>query len=162
MKKQNKAQILREIAEKHDGVLTPEIVVAEASDKKHPLHSTFEWDTKKAAHQWRLQQAAMMIRSVRVRIQQGDTYSAPVRAYINVREEAEESEEEATTPSKGIYVPFQTAASVPSYKEQMLRAAFRDLRAFQNKYRNLSELTDIITAIDEILIEQDQPELAHQ
>ena len=39
-------------------------IVAAAKAKNHPLHDQFEWDDKKAAHQYRLQQAATIVRRI--------------------------------------------------------------------------------------------------
>lgn len=49
-----------------DGVLTPAAVVDAARDESHPLHDRFEWDDSKAAEAHRLNQARVLIRSVRV------------------------------------------------------------------------------------------------
>lgn len=46
--------------------IRPEDVVEAARDKKHPLHSRFDWNDKIAGHKWRLQQARQLINSVRV------------------------------------------------------------------------------------------------
>lgn len=52
-----------------DGLLKPEAVVRAARNKESPLHRLFEWDDKKAAHAWRLEQARELIRSVRVDVE---------------------------------------------------------------------------------------------
>lgn len=52
-----------------DGHLTAEAVVSDAANPKSPLHSRFEWDNSKAAHEHRLEQARALIRSVRVEVQ---------------------------------------------------------------------------------------------
>jgi hypothetical protein len=41
--------------------LSAEMLVKEAEKKSSPLHSLFQWDEKRAAHQWRLQQARVII-----------------------------------------------------------------------------------------------------
>lgn len=57
---------LASIAKRRKGRLTPAAVVKDARSKKSPLHSFFEWDDSEAAHQYRLNQARGLIRSVRV------------------------------------------------------------------------------------------------
>ena len=57
---------LVEISAENGGTLTPDAVVKDAKLKNSPLHGQFEWDTKKAAHQYRLEQARALIRTVRV------------------------------------------------------------------------------------------------
>lgn len=49
-------------------MLKPEAVVEAARAKSSPLHSKFEWDDTKAAHKYRLQQAAELIRVVTVQL----------------------------------------------------------------------------------------------
>ena len=57
---------LARIAERNGGLLTPDAVVAAAAKKDSVLHELFEWDSRKAAHAWRIEQARALIRSVRV------------------------------------------------------------------------------------------------
>lgn len=52
------------MANRHGGRLTPEMVLTDAKRKDSPLHAYFEWNNAKAAHQWRLEQARTLIRSV--------------------------------------------------------------------------------------------------
>lgn len=60
---------LRELAEAHGGRLTPDLVVATARAKKGSyLHAQFQWDVKKAAEQYWLDQARALIRRVRVEV----------------------------------------------------------------------------------------------
>lgn len=73
--------ILAKLADENGGRLTPDAVVAHAQRKDSPLHELFEWDTKKAAHAWRLEQARELIRSVRVVITTERTTISTV-AYI--------------------------------------------------------------------------------
>jgi len=51
-----------------DGRITKESVVAAAGNRRHPayavLHPLFTWDPETAAHKWRLEEAAKLIRSV--------------------------------------------------------------------------------------------------
>lgn len=63
------ADRLERITKRNHGVLTPDAVLADAQDKSSPLHDQFTWDDTEAAHQWRLEQARTLIRSVRVEIQ---------------------------------------------------------------------------------------------
>jgi EAL domain-containing protein (putative c-di-GMP-specific phosphodiesterase class I) len=60
------ARALARVASAHGGLLTPEAVVKEAADPASPLHRYFEWDNRKAAHQFRIEQARRLIRSVEI------------------------------------------------------------------------------------------------
>jgi len=82
---EEKAAILREIAEKHGGNLDPKDVVEEAKASSHPLHDYFEWRDKIAGEQFRIDQARALIRSVRIEVK---TNSAPMRAPQWVRSPA--------------------------------------------------------------------------
>lgn len=48
------------------GRVTAERLLEAASNRRHPLHADFIWDNDKAAHQYRLDQARVIIASVRV------------------------------------------------------------------------------------------------
>ena len=48
------------------GRVTAERLLKAASDKRHPMHDDFEWDDQKAAHEYRLNLARVLIASVRV------------------------------------------------------------------------------------------------
>jgi len=54
--------------EKERGRLYPEDVVNAARAPANPLHEFFEWDNAVAANRWRLQQAAILIRKVKVTV----------------------------------------------------------------------------------------------
>lgn len=68
---------LREI-EQRTGMLTPDAVLKDAKSKESPLHQLFEWDDRKAAAKWRLEQARDLIVTVHVKITtEFRTVSAP-------------------------------------------------------------------------------------
>lgn len=50
------------------GSITPEILVNEAKKRKSPLHPIFEWDDTKAAENYRLQQARILLNNIQVTI----------------------------------------------------------------------------------------------
>jgi hypothetical protein len=54
--------------QKDAGHVDPEDVVKAARAEDHPLHDDFEWADEAAAHKYRLQQAARLIRSVRLNV----------------------------------------------------------------------------------------------
>lgn len=66
--KQMIAAALQEIADAHSGRITPDLVVAEAKKKDSPLHAYFEWDVKKAAAKYWLDQARVLIQTVRLEV----------------------------------------------------------------------------------------------
>lgn len=128
------------------GPVTPERVVKSAKPKSSPLHDAFTWDDSEAAHKWRLEEASYLVRAVVVVDE--DDGQPPVRAFVNVHQE-DESEQDSTR--KGVYVSTERALTTPSYREQVLASALRDLAAFRNRYRELKELARVFTAADAVL-----------
>jgi hypothetical protein len=50
------------------GRLTPEIIVKESENKDALLHNIFEWDNSKAAYNYRIQQARILLNNIKVTI----------------------------------------------------------------------------------------------
>ena len=138
-------EILQSIAERNGGIITPSLVLSNASDPANPLHHHFQWDDGVAAHNWRLEQAAQLIRRVRITLEgSGDrTY----RAFVSITPESVDDGERPT----GIYVSLETAMSVPNYREQLLAAARRDAMTFASKYAALQEIKPLVEAMKEIV-----------
>lgn len=76
---------LNEICHEHnDEKLQAEAVVQRAQDPDSALHSQFEWDDGKAAHQHRLMQARSLIRRILVTMPDDSTETA-VGKYVSLR-----------------------------------------------------------------------------
>ncbi len=120
---------LEKIAAEHNGRLKPEDVVNAARDQAHPLHQYFEWDDKIAAESYRLDQARGIIRLVRV--EDTNMSDGTARAFISI--------------SDDIGVSYRTIGEVKGSADlqmAVLKAADRDLEAFQMRYRNLVEICE--------------------
>lgn len=66
-----------------EGALTPPVVVEAARPKDATLHPVFEWDNKKAAEAYRINQARNLIRAVEiVTTTDGKESAAPVYVHI--------------------------------------------------------------------------------
>lgn len=59
---------LQALADRYQGLLTPELVVEAARDPTSELHGFFTWDDAEAAIQHRLAEARSLIRSVKVEV----------------------------------------------------------------------------------------------
>jgi hypothetical protein len=132
--------------------LTPEAVLQEAEQDGSPLHPFFEWDDSQAARQYRLVQAAWLIRTVKVRVET-PTEAQEARAFIRVtvaQPEDEEGDESAPPVAKSQYVPLAQALSVEDYRKGMMQDALRELKQFQAKYRVLTELAGVMKEIDRL------------
>lgn len=117
------------------GELTPAAVVEEAADINHPLHSQFEWDDAEAARKHRLNQAADLIRSVRIRVSEPDL--AQVRGFLHIPSEDN---------SPGRYVPNEVVARDPMLRAIVLRQMDRDWKALRRRYQEHSEFWSTVAS----------------
>lgn len=115
------------------GGFDPEYVVQESVQPGTLLHNEFEWDNTKAGHAYRIEQAKKLIRSIRVEIV-NSTVSYNVRAYVNVRENKDESRR---------YVPIQKAIENDHAYADLLNQSKDEMTAFVTKYSQISELNAV-------------------
>jgi len=115
---------LTQIAVAHGGELRPKDVVNAARLPTHPLHGFFEWNDQIAAESFRLDQARGLIRIVRV-----DVDEEPTRAFFSIKDDAGQC-----------YRPVAAVLNSASLQLALLKAAERDLKAFDDRYKVLKEL----------------------
>ena len=127
------------------GALDARIVVDDATRKRSPLHSAFEWDNDKAADGHRLTQARHMLRTLIVIPKDKDAIT--YRAYTVVMLENED-DDKATEPVN-VYTSLIEAMADPALRQQVLARARAELKAFQQKYQALKELAKVMEAIDD-------------
>ncbi len=144
MEKTTVEQALRDLIKRNGGSITPAIVLQEAKKAKSPLHSHFNWDDSEAANQWRLSQAAELIRKVKVTLVVSPERTVRVRAFMNVVPKRDSEDEEA--PSSGVYVTVENA--MKNHREEILASARSELNCVKNKYSHLQELSEVWEAID--------------
>jgi len=137
-------------------VLTPDAVLNDARKEKSPLHQFFEWDDSKAAEQYRLRQAGHLIRSISVTFE--DMAPEPERRVTLA------SASEPTTPVRAVraflsvqsddgatgYVGTKEAMGDPEMRRQVLARAHNELAAVSQKWRDVSELTEVFMALDRV------------
>lgn len=143
---QSTAEVIRALAAKNGGQVTPELILDAAKPKTSPLHSFFCWDNTKAANAYRLVQAQALIRRIKVTYLSHENRNVRVRAFVNIEPEAEDEMDAET----GIYISVEDALSSKSYRDQLLAQAKKDANTFKAKYAALSEVSAIINAIDQI------------
>ena len=131
------AELLR-LARENAGFLTAETVVAEASEKDSPLHNSFTWDNTKAAHNWRLEQARGLIQ-VCVTYKEVNGKNKKFRVFVSLTPDREEE--------GGGYRLFDVVVSKETTRAQMLADAKAEMQTFIEKYSDLKELSDVITAM---------------
>jgi len=124
------------------GELSPQIVVDEARPVDAPLHHRFEWDQATGAEQYRLIQAARLIRSVRIE------YTAPnseekkfIRAFHSLHESGDD-ERQGYAPTKEILENETT-------RKILLRNMERDIAQLKKRYGHLVEFAETLHRIIE-------------
>ena len=120
------------------GRLTPPLVVEEASNPQHPLHSRFEWDDSIAGPKYRERQAADLIRSVRVRFTSTTSQEEiDVRAFVS-RREAGDPHAVASE-----YAPVEEIMLDDVARTILLRNMEREWVQFKRRYEHLREFGEL-------------------
>jgi hypothetical protein len=130
--------------------LTPRSVVDVAKNKNSTLHRFFIWDDTEAARRFRLIQAYQLIRSVTVTIQASENKTVQVRAFVNVKPVA--SDGTINMGDRGQFMPIADAMEDDDSRGQVIAAATRELTSFRRKYSALTELSEVIGAIDRLTL----------
>jgi hypothetical protein len=130
------ANELRRIADEHDGIVKPEIVVEEARSEDSPMHSHFEWDDSEAAHRYRIWQARVLISSVEVITPQRER--EPVFVSVTIDRAA-----------GGGYRLLRDVMSSEDLRTQLLIDAKKEMIHFKLKYQQIHELSKVFAAMDE-------------
>ena len=137
---QTAGERLEQIREKHDGRLTPRLVLADARPKGSPLHLAFEWNDTTAAEAYRLDQARYMIRSITIVIE-----NAPVvRAFVSVIQ---------NTDDEKTYTHIVAAMESPQLREQVVADAKVEMQRWRKRYATLKEFDSVFKAIDDLDIQ---------
>jgi len=129
---------LKAIQKRNGGRLYPEAVVAAARPAASPLHRYFEWDDGLAAEQYRLEQAADLIRIV-VEVLPGT--KVETRVFVSL------TSDRATRGGYRLTLDVMNSAET---RAQLLADARAELDQFRTKYRELSELAAVFEAIDRV------------
>lgn len=122
----------------HNGRLEAEMVVELSRNTSAPLHGAFEWDDKKAAHGYRVEQAKYLIRSIEVVVATPDDKPQPIRAFVSVQRDDDRS-----------YTSVQHALSDNELRRQVLAQAWMELEAWRKRHAELVELAKVFAVIDE-------------
>lgn len=129
---------LERIRVHNNGRLENAHVVAAARDKKSPLHPVFEWDDKKAAAAYRLDQAGDLIRAIDVVIVKDETEARPIRAFVSVVRDKDRS-----------YTSVQHALSDAELRAQVVAQAWAELEAWRKRHAELVEFAAVFASMDQ-------------
>lgn len=135
---------LREIQRANGGLLMPAAVVAYATDEKTALHSAFCWDDTEAAHQYRIEQARRLIRVTVTLIEPMGGKPQMVRAFVSLAQDRNGDDAE------GGYRFIPHIMRTAEGRAAVLETALAELEAFQTKYRDLKELSDVFAELSKL------------
>lgn len=116
--------------------LTAQTLLDASMEESAPLHNEFEWDDKKAAEAHRENQARYIIRMLCVKNESVKEIT-PVRAFFQSTTEKFEN--------------IEVIINKEEKRSALLNIALKELTAFKNKYRMLSELKPVFEVVDYII-----------
>lgn len=139
---------IKALADDNGGELTAAAIVKQASKQASSLHKFFEWGNDAAAHQYRLIQAAGLIRRYEVIIVNLKSEDeSRVRGFVSLQTGENANERKWVVLDKVVVSKDRT--------DEMLEMAARDLSAYRKKYSSLKELSDVFAVIDEWISERE-------
>ncbi len=127
-------EAIESISKRHNGAVTPEVVVEASKPKTAPLHNYFEWDDSIAGQRYRLDQARYLIRAV-VQPMKIDGQEIRTRAFVRVP-----SPENGVRRETGDYRPIRAVLSNKESRATLLRQALSEHKAWGERYAMLTEL----------------------
>jgi hypothetical protein len=132
-------QVIEKLHDKHQGV-TPELLVREARKARSPIHNLFEWDDTAAAKAYRVHQARLVLNHIEVVIERSEDAPLVVRAFHNV----------ITPDEQRIYTTIASARNNEELWTQIKQEALRQIKNWQETYRDITEFEAIHQAIDAV------------
>jgi hypothetical protein len=130
-------RVLRDIYER-EGRLSPDLLLQVAEPEDHPLHHRFEWDDSVAGPLYRLEQAARIIRSVRVVVER-----EPERPPVSVRAFVAR-EEMGLAESPGEYVPVAEVIASDLMRSAWFRQLEQDWQRLKARAAGSKEFADMV------------------
>ena len=128
---------------KSAGRVNAETLLEKAADPDSCLHGMFEWNDDQAAHEFRLTQARLVLRSLVIDTPDGNVGRMLVAVSVG-------------SSGGRDYVPVQQAMKVPEWREEVLEEALRDLRAFRVRYNTYKELAALVASIDRLTVKYER------
>lgn len=136
------AQLVGEELEfiERDNTITPEHIVEYAQrHKDSELYKCFEWDDTEASKKWRLQQARLIICSIKLEIKEEP--KKVQRVYVNIKDK--DSEEK-------VFKNINEVINNDEEYQQLIEKAKRDIESCKERYDNLLEKNDLKNILFEI------------
>ena len=140
---------LEKLQKKNKGKIKPADIVKAAKKPNSVLHEIFDWDDTKAATEWRLSQARIMINSLRVDVVMvenpaSEEKTSSVRAYVNVSSE----DDRYYTETAAALQDVDLKAQVLSAAKRKISSAITDLKELENMSAAVDSLEKALEEID--------------
>lgn len=132
---------LSELESASGGRLTPDAVVKDAKSPESPLHDCFEWNVKKAAHSYWLEQARALITSVMVVTR---TEKSTVSTVFYVRDPS-------AGPVEQGYVSVETVRSDADMAREVLVREFSAAGSALTRARNLAKVLALEDEVEQLI-----------
>ena len=116
--------------------VTPGQVLDKARAEDTELHKCFDWNDETAAEKWRLQTARQVINHLVIKMPEQKEDEQSPRVFYKVSQET----------GSGYQRTEYVVKNINAYQE-LLNQAMRELRAFKEKYKMLTELEEILSLI---------------
>jgi len=116
------------------GCVTRENFLDYSRSKDAPTHSLFEWDNKKAAEKYRLQQATKTIGNLRIIYISPSNEEVKVKAFVNT----------SAIKDSPAYENIQDALKNESKRNNILNRIKGELDSFIIRNRHIEELADML------------------
>ena len=120
--------------------ITPASIVDYARSEDTELHKCFQWDDSIAAENWRKQQARIIVSSLVVTVEKNTAGSQKYRLIQH---------DDSTKEYKPVVF---TVRNMDEYS-RLLAQAKRELRSFKERYKSITELSEVIEQIEIALAE---------
>ncbi len=127
-----------------DKGITAEAFVEAATPEGSPLHDKLALDVKKAAHQYRLNQARNCLRSIKITVTYGGE-EVRTRAYHSVVIKTKDNEKLRA------YLPESIVWTHSELSEQVVNRAMVELRRWRDRYIEYNELHAEVAKVDDLL-----------
>ena len=130
-------------------MITRQAVLNDARKPKSPLHRFIEWNSRKAAESWRLQQAQHLITAIRVVVLIDGEEMETVAFHRLVVEPPEG--DNGDSPSVVFYKPVLDL-TVEEMREQVLKNALEELVSWRTRYAEFAKIyKKLFGAIDKTI-----------
>lgn len=131
------ANHLQKLEDQH-GKVTRELFLDSARPEDSDMHPLFEWDDEKAAEKYRLQQASIIISSIRVTVVEEETKPVTVHPYVQ------------TDTGSSVYINIDKAMSDEDERQKVIRRACAEMKWFISKYNAYVEFAELIDLMEKI------------